>query len=68
MINQMALTLWFGKTGKVTQDIIPIDGVGQIKVEGETWSAVSENSEKISKDTEIIIKEIRGVKAVVMPK
>ena len=57
-----------GKTGKVTADIIPIDGKGQIKIGGETWSAISENNEPIEKGTEIIITNITGVKAVVRPK
>ena len=57
-----------GKTGKVTVDIIPIDGEGQVKIGGETWSALSENEEKIEKGTEVIITNITGVKAVVKPK
>jgi membrane protein implicated in regulation of membrane protease activity len=57
-----------GKIGKVTVDIIPIDGTGQVKIGGETWSAISEDSSKILKDTEIIVKKIDGVKVVVMPK
>lgn len=59
---------FIGKTGKVTVDIIPIDGQGQIKIGGDTWSAVSENEEKIEKGTEVIITNITGVKAVVKPK
>lgn len=57
-----------GKTGKVIVDIIPSDGQGQVKVGGEIWSAISENEEKIEKDTEIIITKLSGVKAVVKPK
>ena len=56
-----------GKTGKVTVDIVPIDGKGQVKIGGETWSAISEDSQTISKDTKIIVKDVRGVKVVVMP-
>lgn len=57
-----------GKTGKVIVDIVPIDGKGQVKVGGETWSAISENEETIEKGTEVIITKITGVKAVVKPK
>lgn len=57
-----------GKTGKVTIDIIPIDGQGQVKIGGETWSAISENEETIEKGTEVVITNITGVKAVVKPK
>jgi membrane protein implicated in regulation of membrane protease activity len=57
-----------GKIGKVTVNIVPIDGTGQVKIGGEVWSAISENSSNIPKDTEVIVKEINGVKVVVMPK
>ena len=57
-----------GKLGKVTTDISPLDGTGQVKINGETWSATSETGEEISKDTEIIVKKVEGVKVVVAPK
>ena len=57
-----------GETGKVTVDIIPLNNQGQIKVGGETWTAISENGDTIQKDTEVIITKITGVKAVVKPK
>ena len=63
VVNSMS-----GKVGKVTVDIVPIDGKGQVKIGGEVWSAISEDSSTISKDTEVIVKKIDGVKAVVMPK
>lgn len=56
-----------GKVGKVTYDIDPIEGKGQVKVSGETWSAKSYDDTYISKDTEIIIEKIEGVKLVVKP-
>lgn len=56
-----------GKVGKVTVDIEPIEGKGQIKVNGEVWSARSEENEVIPKDTEVIIEKIDGVKAIVKP-
>ena len=57
-----------GKIGKVTATISPLDGTGQVKINGETWSATSETGEDISKDTEIIVKKVEGVKVVVAPK
>ena len=57
-----------GKIGKVTEDIIPLDNKGQVKVGGESWSAISETNENIPKDTEVIVTKITGVKAVVKPK
>lgn len=58
-----------GKLAKVTVDIIPMENQGQIKIGGETWSAISEDEEaKIEKGTEVIVTKITGVKAVVRPK
>ncbi len=56
-----------GKIGIVTQDIDSIHFLGQIKVEGETWSAVGLNDVNISQGTEVEVKEIKGVKAIVTP-
>lgn len=56
-----------GKVGKVVADINPIEGKGQIKVNGEVWAAKSEDNSTISKDTEVIIDKIDGVKAIVKP-
>jgi membrane protein implicated in regulation of membrane protease activity len=42
--------------------------LGQVKIGGEVWSAISEDSNEISKDTEVVVKRIDGVKVVVMPK
>lgn len=55
-----------GKTGVV---IVPIDdmlSVGQVKVLGETWSAISDNA-PLKKDTKIKVLSIEGVKLVVEP-
>ncbi len=57
-----------GKTGIVTNEINSIENLGQVKVDGEIWSAIGENNSAISKGTEVEIKEIKGVKAVVAPK
>ena len=55
------------KHGIVTMDIDPIEGVGQVKVNGEIWSAKSENESAILKGTEIEVIKIDGVKLVVSP-
>lgn len=57
-----------GKIGIVTEEINPLLGTGQIKVGTETWSAISNDESIISKDSEIEILEIKGVKAVVKEK
>lgn len=56
-----------GKTGKVIKEIDPIEGTGQIKINGEVWSAKSFDNTTISQDTEVIIEKIDGVKAIVKP-
>lgn len=56
-----------GKVGKVTADIEPIEGKGQVKVGSEVWSAKSVDDTFISKDTEVIIEKIDGVKVLVKP-
>ena len=40
---------------------------GQIKVDGEVWSAISSDDVDIPKGTKVEIKEIKGVKAIVTP-
>ena len=54
-----------GKKGIVISKINNIEGVGQIKIGGEVWSAKSFENEDIPENTEIEIVEIDGVKAVV---
>lgn len=57
-----------GKKAIVLQDINPTLGAGQIKVDGQVWSAKCEGENIISKDTEVFILAIDGVKAVVSSK
>lgn len=56
-----------GKVGIVTQEINSIHATGQIKVDGEIWSATSQNASTIPEGTEVEILEIKGVKAIVTP-
>jgi membrane protein implicated in regulation of membrane protease activity len=41
--------------------------VGQVKVKGQVWSAISKSGEAIGKDAEVIIEAIEGVKLIVSP-
>ena len=54
-----------GKKGIVISNINNIEGSGQIKIDGDVWSAKSADDEDIAKDTEVEIVEIDRVKAVV---
>ena len=56
-----------GKKGLVTKDIDSINSTGQVKIDGELWSAVGVDDINIKKGTEIKILEIKGVKVVVTP-
>jgi len=56
-----------GKHGIVTEDIDSISNSGQIKVAGETWTAIGQNDMNIPKGTQIEILEIKGVKVIVAP-
>lgn len=54
-----------GKKAIVLKEINPTLGVGQIKVDGQVWSAKCEGEEVIPEGTEVLILAIDGVKAVV---
>lgn len=56
-----------GKKAIVIKNIDKIDGSGQIKVDGEIWSAEGETDSIIEKGTEVEILKIDGVKAIVTP-
>ena len=55
------------KHGIVTMDINPIEATGLVKVNGETWSAKSQDESIIAKGTEIEVINIDGVKLIVAP-
>ena len=56
-----------GKKGLVTKDINSIKATGQVKIDGELWSAIGKNDMDIPKGTEVEVNEIKGVKVVVTP-
>lgn len=53
-----------GKKALVIKEITP-HSVGQIKINGEVWSAEAENQETIPEGSEVEIIEIKGVKTIV---
>lgn len=55
------------KHGIVITEINPIKGTGLVKVNGETWSAKSEDESIIAENTEIEVLAIDGVKLIVSP-
>ena len=56
-----------GKKGLVTKDINSIKATGQVKIDGELWSAIGKDDMDIPKGTEVEVNEIKGVKVVVTP-
>lgn len=54
-----------GKTGVVIKKIPGFDGVGQVKVGSEVWSAVSDA--QIDEGVDVTVQKIDGVKVVVVP-
>lgn len=54
-----------GKNALVIKEIDPIKSQGQVKINGEIWSAESDNNEVIPEGSEVKILQIRGVKAIV---
>lgn len=52
-----------GKTGIVVKEIDNINSKGQVKVNGELWSAINiDEKETIEKGENIIVEDIEGVK------
>lgn len=56
-----------GKIGIVTEEINSIHSKGQIKVDGEVWSATSNTDSIIPEGSEVEILEVKGVKVLVSP-
>ena len=54
-----------GKKAIVIKEINSINSLGQIKLNGEVWSAETENNEIIKEGSEVEILKINGVKAIV---
>lgn len=54
-----------GKKALVIKDIDPIHSSGQIKLNGEVWSAETENDKIIKEGSEVEVLKINGVKAIV---
>ena len=54
-----------GKNGVVLKEIKGDEKVGQVKVQGEIWSAITDQDELITKDSKITVLAISGVKLVV---
>lgn len=57
-----------GKKGEVLESILPMEGKGQVKLEGQIWSAKPEDGvTEIPAGTVVTVIRIEGVKVVVRP-
>ena len=54
-----------GKTAVVISDINNLEGNGQVRVNGNVWSARSVDGEIISEGSTVTVKAIEGVKLIV---
>lgn len=55
-----------GQIGVVIKEIPENgNGLGQVKVSGQYWSAISENGNSILEGSKVVVMEIRGVKLIV---
>ncbi len=54
-----------GKTGIVLKEIVGPDNMGQIKVQGEIWSAICKEKVTLKVDDTVTVDSIDGVKLVV---
>lgn len=54
-----------GKKALVTKEIDTINAKGQIKVDGEVWSAENKDGQIIPKGSEVEVLAVEGVKAIV---
>lgn len=57
-----------GQTGIVVQDINNVEATGQVKVDGQIWTARSTGNNVIASGNEVIIEKIDGVKLIVKNK
>lgn len=56
-----------GKEGRVIEDIDNFNETGRIIVDGMEWTARAVNEQSITSGQKVVIREIQGVKAMVVP-
>ena len=70
MVNRKAeptnADMVIGKTGVVTEVIDNLAPSGQVKVAGAVWTARSQDDSVIGENEKVIVKEISGVKLLVI--
>lgn len=59
---------YINKDGVVVEEINNLNGTGQVKISGITWTAKSLNDDVILKDSLVKVEKIEGVKLIVRKK
>lgn len=55
-----------GKKARIIEALDPIEGFGKVKVNGEVWKALSnDSSQKFKVGEEVIVEDIEGVKLII---
>jgi membrane protein implicated in regulation of membrane protease activity len=54
-------------SGRSARTLVPLNPDGQVKIDGEIWSARSLSDETIPSDQDVVIREIRGRLLLVEP-
>ncbi|MFC2095547.1 NfeD family protein [Candidatus Bipolaricaulota bacterium] len=57
-----------GETGVVIERVDSVAGTGQVRIGGETWTAISEHGNVIDKGELIQVKGLKGVRLIVTEK
>ena len=66
---QANIDVLIGQEGIVTESIGQgAHGLGQVKLDGETWSAITLEGSYIKKGSTVIVEEIRGLRLIVSQK
>lgn len=55
-----------GQTALVTEDILPLESKGRVKIDGKYWAARSGDGQSIASGTVVTVQGIEGVKLIVL--
>jgi membrane protein implicated in regulation of membrane protease activity len=56
-----------GKTGLVLEEIDNVRGTGRVSAMGLTWTARTEEEQRVPADTQVLVSRIEGAKLIVSP-
>lgn len=65
--EKLGIKALIGRTGQVTEEIVPADGLGRVKLGSEEWKAVSVSGETIGQGRAVKIVRIKSTILQVTP-